>query len=137
MKNKKLLASALLMLITSNVALAERNGKELFEQLCSSCHVTSGKPTLAPPIFGVVNHVRNVYPQKNEFIEKIVEWVANPQKEKTVMPGAVNRFGLMPKLPYNTVEVRLIAEYLFDGKVELPTWYIEHYKAEHGHEPAQ
>ena len=132
---KNLLTSMAICLLAFNTSLAQANGQDSFNKLCLSCHVTSGRPTIAPPIFGVINHVKSAYPTKTEFVDRIVNWVANPQKEKSLMPGAIRRFGVMPKLPYDPIEVRLIAEYLYDGKNDLPAWYKEHFKAEHGQEP--
>ncbi len=135
MKYYKSYISAFLIIVCTSSSFANTNGKELFNNLCLSCHVTSGKPTIAPPIFAVINHVKYTYPEKPDFVNYVVEWVENPRQEKALMPGAIKKFGSMPKLPYKTDDVRLIAEYLYDGNVQLPEWYIEHYKAEHGHEP--
>jgi cytochrome c peroxidase len=135
MNRSKLIFAALLAFAGTNASIASENGKELFEELCSSCHVATGEPTVAPPIFGVVNHVKGAHPAKEDFVNYIVEWVANPQAEKTLMPGAVTKFGLMPQQSFEPMKVRLVAEYLFDGKTELPEWYIKHYEEEHGHKP--
>ena len=45
-------------LISTSSVIAEVNGKHLMEKMCSSCHVTEGKPTLAPPIFAVKHHIK-------------------------------------------------------------------------------
>lgn len=47
------------------------------------------------------------------------------------MPGAIDRFGLMPlqKFPENSVEH--IAEYLFDYKVAEPDWFAARWKSGH------
>lgn len=125
------------VLFFSNPALAVQNGAELFETLCMTCHVTEGPPTIAPPVFGVINHVKSAYPSRDEFVQRIVRWVNKPNAQDALMPGAVRKFGLMPDLSYSEYDVRLIAEYLYDGKTELPEWYIEHYKQEHGEAPTQ
>lgn len=119
----------------SSSAFAVENGAELFDKLCGICHVKQGQPTIAPPVFGMVNHVRRAYPGREDFVQRIVNWVNEPNAEDVLMPGAVRKFGLMPKLGYSEYEVRLIAEYLYDGKTELPEWYIKHYEEEHGEKP--
>ena len=116
---------------------AEPNPQELFSQLCSSCHAVQGMPTNAPPIFGVINHVRSAYPERQAFVQRIVDWVAEPDPRDTLMPGAVRRFGLMPKLGYDPEDVRVIAEYLYSMRNRPPAWYREHYRQEHGHDPVQ
>jgi hypothetical protein len=70
-----------------------------------------------------------------DFTQRIVNWVKEPNAEDVLMPGAIRRFGLMPKLGYSELDVRLIAEYLYDGKTDLPEWYIKHYEEEHGQKP--
>ena len=133
----KLLLSAVVLLAAamSMTSYASEDAEQVFNQLCGSCHVTSGKPTIAPPVVGMVDHVRAAYPAKEDFVERIVAWVANPNADDALMPGAVRKFGVMPKLPYEPAKVRLVAEYLYDGNRELPEWYVEHYEEEHGKKP--
>ena len=126
-----------MLVFFSNSGFALENGSELFDRLCATCHVKQGQPTNAPPVFGMVNHVRQAYPDKEGFVERIVAWVRAPNAENVLMPGAVRRFGLMPTLGYSDNDVRLIAEYLYDGKTELPEWYKKHYEQEHGQAPTQ
>lgn len=135
MKTKS--ALILMLLLFSNTGFALENGSELFDRLCVICHAKQGQPTNGPPVFAVVNHVRQAYPDRAGFVERIVTWVKEPNAEGALMPGAVRRFGLMPTLAYSDNDVRLIAEYLYDGKTELPEWYKKHYEEEHGEAPAQ
>ncbi len=111
---------------------AASEGKQLFESLCMSCHSTSGPPTVAPPVFGMKNHVIKAYPQRQDFINYIVQWVRHPDASRALMPGAVRRFGLMPALPYPEDQVRKIAEFLYDNNLKMPRWYQQHYEQEHG-----
>jgi hypothetical protein len=126
---------ALSLLFSATSAIAEESGKDLMIRLCSSCHVIEGKPTTAPPIFAVKHHVKQVYPNRDAFVQRIVDWVEDPDATFTLMPGAVSRFGLMPKLSYKKEEVQMIAEYLYDTDMKLPEWYRKHYKEKHGDEP--
>ena len=132
---KHCLYLSLSLLVFVSSAIAEDNGKELMKNLCSSCHVIEGKPTLAPPIFAVKNHVKRAYSKRDTFVQLIIDWVEEPDTAITLMPGAVNKFGLMPKLPYKKEEVRKIAEYIYDTDIKLPEWYRKHYKQKHGTEP--
>jgi len=125
----------ILVLIVSNPVLASNAGKKLFNKLCVRCHVAEGMPTEAPPIFAVISHVKGSYPDREGFVNKIVDWVEEPKVSESLMRGAIRRFGLMPKLDFSEEEVRKVAEYLYDRKAELPAWYKKHYKERHGHEP--
>lgn len=114
-----------------------QEGRALFEKYCIACHQIQGPPKTAPPVFGVINHVKGVYPEREDFVKRIVDWVENPDPGDTLMPGAVQRFGVMPKLGYPRQDVRKIAEFLYDHRVDLPQWYIEHYRRQHGRDPVQ
>jgi hypothetical protein len=85
----------------------------------------------------VINHVKGIYPEREAFVKRIVDWVDNPNPKDVLMPGAVQRFGIMPKLGYPREDVRKIAEFLYDHRVNLPQWYVEHYRQQHGREPTQ
>jgi mono/diheme cytochrome c family protein len=129
-----LVAALPVFIAMSSVA---EEGRFLFEKYCIACHQLQGPAQIAPPVFGVINHVKGVYPEREVFIERIINWVENPNPNDALMPGAVKRFGIMPKLGYPSEDVRKIAEFLYDHQVELPQWYIEHYRQQHGRDPAR
>ena len=131
---KHLFMSGLLFLLMPSVQAAQ-DGKSLFESLCMSCHIVSGQPTIAPPVFGVKNHVIQAYPRRDEFIDYVVRWVKQPDALRSLMPGAVSRFGVMPALAYPEEQVREIAAFLYDTNFKMPGWYRKHYEAEHGKSP--
>lgn len=112
------------------------SGQELYKTACMACHVVEGKPTIAPPIFAVKNHVLDVYPERDEFIERIKSWVKAPSKDEALMRGAIRKFGLMPAMAHISDEdLQAIAEYIYDTDMELPEWYEKHYEEEHGKKP--
>lgn len=112
------------------------SGKEVYQANCIACHVSEGMPTIAPPIFAVKNHVIANYPEREDFIKRVAEWVNAPSADDVLMPGAVRKFGLMPALPQLSDEqAQAVAAFLFDSDMELPDWYAEHYEAEHGEAP--
>ena len=121
------LTSAILM---TNVSASD--GKELYGQLCASCHAPNSSAKIAPPIFAVIDHVRQAYPQREDFISQVIEWVDEPKEEVALMPGAIRKFNLMPKLGYSQHDVEEIAEYLFDKDTVLSKEYKEHKKKGHG-----
>ena len=111
-------------------------GRKVFESACMSCHAIEGKPTVAPPIFAVKNHVMGKYSDRDAFIQRVTSWVKAPNADDVLMPGAVNKFGLMPALTtVSDDELKAVAEYLYDTDMSLPDWYKQHYKEEHGHMP--
>jgi cytochrome c len=103
-------------------AQASDEGKELFLQKCNMCHKTS-RPSdmsklIAPPIMGVMRHVKMNYPTKEEAIAFITDYVLNPQRDKAVcMTDKIKKFGLMPsqKGLVTKEQIRKIASYLYDN----------------------
>jgi len=107
---------------------SESEAKKLFEAKCKICHVTT-KPAdmsklVAPPIMGVMMHVKKGVKGKNEAEKRenaiafMVDYVRNPSAEKSMLePMALERFGVMPsqKLAVTKKEVTLIANYLYDN----------------------
>lgn len=94
-------------------------GYELMEQKCFICHFDKPDPSkkdqmIAPPMLRVQEHYKPTYPDKEAFIAAITKWVINPIEEETLMPGAVRKFNLMSKLPYEEADLKLIAEALYD-----------------------
>jgi len=97
----------------------DTKGYELMQQKCFICHMEKPDPNkrdlmIAPPMLRVQEHYKPTYPDKNDFVDAITEWVKNPVKNKTLMPGTIRKFNLMPKLPYEDADLKLIAEVLYD-----------------------
>ena len=109
-------------------------GEELFAENCASCHIGSAESQerVAPPIFGVRDHYIKAYPEKDDFINAITDWLAKPEAGKSIMPGAISKFELMPQLEIAKEDAHEIAEYLYKGDFKQPEWYQEHYRQEHG-----
>jgi len=102
--------------------LSASDGASLFSAKCSMCHATS-RPSdvstlVAPPIMGVMNHVKMNYPNKADAVKFIVDYVQEPSKSKAVcMPQKIRRFGLMPSQKGNVTlkELETIASWLYDN----------------------
>jgi cytochrome c553 len=90
-------------------------GKSLIETKCQSCHTLPGSdmPRLAPPFKAVKNHYMDENTSYETFHAGIEAFLKNPSLETSEMPGAVNKFGLMPKLALSDQEIEAIAYYLF------------------------
>ena len=104
---------------TAVTEIMETEGYELMVQKCFICHFAKPDPSkkdemIAPPMLRVQEHYKPSYTDKDEFIAAIIEWINNPSEEKTLMPGAVRKFKLMPILPYEEADLKLIAGVLYD-----------------------
>ena len=119
MRFTKAIVIGTLSLATS---LFSADGEKIFDSKCAICHIKT-KPTdraslVAPPIMGVMRHVKMVYPNREDAINFIVDYVQNPTREKAVcMPQKIARFGLMPsqKGNINLEELEQVAKWLFDN----------------------
>ena len=96
--------------------VSTKHAEVLIEQYCYTCHSPQmrGQQRLAPPFQMVKMHYMRDYATKELFIDAISAWVKEPNADKSIMPGALNRFGLMPPMMMNDEDVRLIADYLYE-----------------------
>ncbi len=80
---------------------AASDAEALFQAKCASCHVTT-KPQdfstlVAPPVMGVMRHVKMHYKTQEDAVNFIVDYALNPQRDKAVCNAdKIKRFGLMP-----------------------------------------
>jgi len=104
---------------TTDDASLQQDGYTLMKQYCFSCHLEKPDPSkrdqmIAPPMANVQQHYKSTYPDKDEFIQAVVNWVNKPDKNKVLMPGAVRRFNLMPPLPIGDDKLKTIAAALYE-----------------------
>lgn len=119
LQKKLLTLSATLLLSTT---LYGQDGASLFNAKCASCHQTS-RPSdmstlVAPPVMGVMRHVKMRYTTKDEAVKFITEYALNPQVANSVcMPQKLKRFGLMPsqKGKVRKEELQTIAAWMYDN----------------------
>jgi len=96
----------------------ETSGKQLFQQFCGACHsIMPDKAKMdkmiAPPMMGVVRHYKEAHSTKEDFVKAIINWAEKPEESKSLMPGAVRKFKIMPPMPAGKENLRKIAEYLY------------------------
>lgn len=116
------------MLLT---ALGE-TGKIKFNTFCTACHKPNFEsPMLAPPIAMVKEHYQQIYrDDKDAFVKAVVAWVKAPSPEKTLMPGAIQNFNIMPPFPLPDPDLTAIATYLFEADIPQPTGFEKHLEEE-------
>lgn len=118
-------------------SIQEHPGKKLMENNCYVCHnpKTSEESMIAPPFVAIKMNYISEEISKEDFINAMVEWSKKPSEEKSKMPGAVKKFGLMPYQFFPEETISQIADYLFENEIEEPVWFEEHYKKMHGDGP--
>jgi cytochrome c553 len=99
------------------------------EMQCYICHnpKTAEQNRIAPPMIAIKNHYLTKGISKEDFIKEIQKFIKNPTAENSKMPGAVKKFGIMPKQYYSDKTIREIADYLYDNDVEKPKDYDENH----------
>lgn len=110
------------MAVKHSISHQQQDVKKLMEVYCYACHgtETKGDQRLAPPMFAIKKHYLNEGMSENEFVDLIVDWAREPSKEKSRMPGAVERFGLMPYQSFPEDSLKLIASFIFHNELERP-----------------
>ena len=108
-------------------------GKKKIERECYLCHspTASEASMLAPPMVAVKKHYLYATTTKKQFIEAMVDWINDPKIEKSKMPGALKRFGIMPYQPYPEETIVQIAEYMYENEIPKPEWFDDHFQKEH------
>jgi hypothetical protein len=83
---------------------AVRNNSEeslrLMKLNCYACHnpkSTSHDNIIAPPLVATKYRYKKSYPEREDFIQNMTAFIANPTKENALMRGPVKRFGVMPE----------------------------------------
>lgn len=105
---------------------AIETGKLKFEQTCIACHKYERSDSMiAPPAFALQMHYANQYgSDEAAFRQAIVTWVKAPDPQKSLMPGAIQKFKIMPPFPLPDEDLEAIATYLFhadrNGACDMP-----------------
>jgi len=106
---------------TSSVQAVE-TAEELYDAKCATCHIkmmpADMSSVVAPALMGVMRHIKMSYPNKDEAVKFMVDYVLDPQKSKAIcMPQKIDRFGLMPSQKGNVTQAQLtkITGWMFDN----------------------
>ncbi|BBG65639.1 hypothetical protein NNO_0936 [Hydrogenimonas sp.] len=112
----------LLVLAAVSTAFCATDAEELMQKRCAVCHMTSNptaekvKHMVAPPMWGVVRHLKREIGSKDEFVAFVSDYIMNPSEGKIRFNReAFERFGLMPSMKgsISEKEAKEIAEYLY------------------------
>jgi cytochrome c len=86
------------------------------------CHIKTRPQDMsslvAPLLMGVMRHVKMQYPNKEDAIAFMVDYVQYPSKDKSVcMPQKIQRFGLMPSQKGNisVKELQAVTSWMYDN----------------------
>jgi mono/diheme cytochrome c family protein len=108
-------------------------GLEIFSTNCVNCHSPRGtgkNQRVAPPIKAIKRHYLDAETSEEEFVSNLTNFLMNPKEENSRMPGALEKFGLMPNLGMTKEQYEAVAKYIYSSQVEDPDWYATVYKEE-------
>ncbi len=106
----------------------------LFKQKCYACHSVTTKShdeIIAPPMIAVKKRYLMQFDNKEDFVNAVVAYAADPKAENALMIGAVNKFKAMPKQAFEEVDLRKIATYIYENEIETPVWFEGHFQQNH------
>lgn len=107
---------------------------KLFQQKCYACHSVATKShdeIIAPPMIAVKKRYSMQYDNKEDFVNAVVAYAIDPKAENSLMIGAVNQFKAMPKQAFSEDDLKKIATYIYENKIETPEWFEEHFQQNH------
>lgn len=109
-----------------------RKGKRLYKLYCTACHqldrpVAAGD--LAPSAYAVAYHYRKAHPNVASRISALSSFVLNPDKTSVLMPGAVEKYGLMNGINLPQEQIDAVSLFLGTAEIKPVTPYDGHYGA--------
>jgi mono/diheme cytochrome c family protein len=89
-------------------------GQTLFNTICTACHSLQPPPRLAPPMAMVSQHYRDAFASESDARAAMLAFLLAPDTSRATMPAhAIQRFGLMPKLPLSEQQFRDVSAYIW------------------------
>jgi hypothetical protein len=85
----------------------------------------------------IKEHYINSETTLEEFSDELIAFVKNPSQENVKLKGAVEKFGVMPKMEFSENDLRDIAAYIYEAELESPDWFEDHYQKEKKHHRKQ
>jgi len=94
-------------------------GQKLIAKHCYLCHANEAPSAsrIGPPMTHVKDYYLTNYPTQEEFTEHLISFVQDPAEENSIMPGALEKFGLMPKQQFPLEALHQIADYLYNTDI--------------------
>ena len=120
--------------IASTIESDDAEALKLFQQKCYACHSVATKShdeIIAPPMIAVKKRYSMQFDNKEDFVNAVVAYASDPKAENALMIGAVNKFKAMPKQAFQEEDLKKIAAYIYENKIETPEWFEEHFQQNH------
>ncbi len=119
-------------LMADELSAAAKRGEAGFA-VCNACHNPALDLPLGPPMWGLQRRYGLASGgDKQQFVQRMVDFVSAPDKRKAIMVNAVEALGLMPELGLPTDQLTDIAMYIYEAAFPPPCahWRIAISRAE-------
>jgi len=108
---KKIALLVTLFIVTGSYA--ESYGRLLLYGNCITCHHET-KSISAPSLQIIKQRYHEVFEDKKEFVNYMVDWVYKPSHEGSIMHDMIDKYELMPELGYDKDTLEKVATYLYE-----------------------
>jgi mono/diheme cytochrome c family protein len=100
-------------------------GFTLVQQNCIACHSPAAVEGggIAPSLEDIRAAYLKDNPSATAFTNRMLRFLLEPSVQTSQMPEAINRYGLMPKMGFDSLEYRQIAAYLYQVNATSPRWF--------------
>lgn len=85
----------------------------LLKSNCTSCHHPNRETVMAPSLHAIRLQYLDAYKSEGEFVNRLVGFVKNPSKDLSMMPGAIDKYGAMPRQALPDADLQAIAAFMF------------------------
>lgn len=113
LENKPKLYLTLFFLLSASLVKADDLGSLLFHGNCTTCHMET-KALSAPSVVELKNNYITAFPNKEDFVAYMSQWVEHPNIEGSIMLDAVKKYKLMPELAFEKSALESISAYIYD-----------------------
>ncbi len=109
-----------------------KQGFEVLKSTCISCHNPnpSANTTVGPTLSEIKRYYLKAYPKRTDFILGFNRFLNQPTQEHSIIPDAINTYGLMPQMSLQDQQITNIASYIYLKPVETDSWFKNQYPKE-------
>lgn len=102
-----------------------KEGFKVLNTSCFSCHNPNpnNKIKVAPSVKELKLAYINEFKDFESFTKHFIAFQQNPTKHNSIMPEAVEKYGIMPKLEYTKEQLKAVASYLYTSNIEADEWF--------------
>lgn len=87
----------------------------LFNGNCVTCHRLDTNNLSAPTIQEVKDRYLQAFPNKEDFVDYMSNWVIKPDANSSLMMDKIEKYKLMPELGFDKTTLEEISEFIYEN----------------------